>query len=173
MTNYVIWCKQGKWVSCLIYRGKTSMNDWYIWSCWNMDANLVFRDKVENLFSPNLMARDENENLFHLIFWFEMRSRNWKWVLVVEREKITPILMIIFEIEISRRALVQALCSNELIRWHSIIIFAYHYWINVAHPCLELSLFYVNVYFVYFDKLVSFGDFFLSKILDSLVDFIN
>ena len=74
MTNYVIWCKQGKWVSCLIYRGKTSMNDWYIWSCWNIyfylkitvrniDAYLVFRDKVENLFSPNLVVRDEIEKL--------------------------------------------------------------------------------------------------------------
>ena len=28
-----------------------------------MDANLVFRDKVENLFSPNLVVRDEIEKL--------------------------------------------------------------------------------------------------------------
>ena len=42
----------------------------------NMDANLVFRDNIKNFSLSLSRVRDENKNLFHLILWFETRSRN-------------------------------------------------------------------------------------------------
>ena len=73
------------------------------------------------MFSFNLVLRDESENVFFSIPCFETRSRNRKWFLMVEREKIKLHLTRIPGSRILLNSAIHLLClsngrSNSLVR---------------------------------------------------------